>query len=327
MIIVSVLHVLEVLYRVYVLRNPINMIPWLNDLTDVWHDIQYYIGTRKHKAHYGRYSYAEKMEYLALVWGTFVMAVTGFVMWNPISTLRVLPGEFVPAAKAAHGGEAVLAVLAIIIWHFYHVHIKHFNKSMFNGSLTRKEMKHEHPAELAMIDAGQHSDPIPPAVIKKRQRIYVPAALAIIVISIYAMYFFVGYETTAVAAPLLGENAEVYVRWTATPTMQPTETPLPPVGTVDPSSQTSPTWDSAIGALFAQKCLTCHGAGASGGLNLSAYADAMNGGKNGPLFVPGDAANSSLITKFANNGHPFGKLTPEELALIADWINAGGLEK
>ena len=115
----------------------------------------YYFGLRKHKAYYGRYNYAEKAEYLAVVWGTVIMGITGFMMWNPIATTRYLPGEFIPAAKAAHGGEAVLAVLAIIIWHFYHVHIRHLNKSMFTGKITEKEMAHEHPAELAQIKAGE----------------------------------------------------------------------------------------------------------------------------------------------------------------------------
>ena len=52
---------------------------------------------------------------------TTVMGITGFMMWNPITATKYLPGEFVPAAKAAHGGEAVLAVLAILIWHMYGV--------------------------------------------------------------------------------------------------------------------------------------------------------------------------------------------------------------
>ncbi len=73
-----------------------------------------------------------------------------------------MPGEIIPAAKAAHGGEAILAVLAIIIWHFYHVHLRHFNKSMFTGKMSEKEMAHEHPAELAEIQAGIADEP-PPA--------------------------------------------------------------------------------------------------------------------------------------------------------------------
>ncbi len=86
----------------------------------------------------GRYTFEEKMEYWAFAWGAIIMGATGFMMWNPISTVKFLPGEVIPAAKAAHGGEALLAVLAIIIWHMYGVHIKRFNKSMWTGKMSEK---------------------------------------------------------------------------------------------------------------------------------------------------------------------------------------------
>ena len=352
MMVISIVHVLDVAYRVLVLRTPINMIPWIDDLQHVIHDVKYYLGLKRHKAYYGRYSYAEKMEYLALIWGTIVMGLTGFMMWNPISTLRFLPGEAVPAAKAAHGGEALLAVLAIIIWHFYHVHIKHLNKSMFTGTLTREEMEHEHPAELAMIESRKHHEPIPAAIIKKRQMLYTPIAIAILAVFIFGFYFFVGYETTAVVMPpVRGETVDIFVRQTATPTLTseptltftptlpPTETPLPTATTVaSASEETTPTpkaemvgtgltWDGQIGALFGEKCTTCHGSMASGGLILSTYIDASKGGATGPIFTVGDAANSLIITKFGSGAHPYAELTSEELTLISEWINAGALEK
>ena len=63
------------------------------------------------------------------------MGLTGFMMWNPLATVKLFPGEFIPASKAAHGAEAVLAVLAIIVWHMYGVHLQRFNKSMWTGQL------------------------------------------------------------------------------------------------------------------------------------------------------------------------------------------------
>jgi len=135
--VVSIYHVVAVLYRVFVLRTPLTMLPLVEDFVHLYHDILYYLGLRKRKAYYGRYNYAEKVEYLAVVWGTLIMGITGFMMWNPISTARWLPGQAIPAAKAAHGAEAILAVLAILLWHFYHVHLRHFNKSMFSGKLSR----------------------------------------------------------------------------------------------------------------------------------------------------------------------------------------------
>jgi cytochrome b subunit of formate dehydrogenase len=323
MMIVSIYHVLEILYRVFVLKTPITMIPWINDIQHVYEDVLYYLGLRKHMGYYGRYSYAEKVEYLALVWGTIVMGLTGFVMWNPISSLRIMPGEMVPAAKAAHGGEAILAVLAIIIWHFYHVHIKHFNKSMFTGKLSHEEMKHEHPAELARIEEGGELEPIPAKVLRKRQAIYAPIALVILALFSYGFYYFVGYEQTAVVSPNLQPTLPIYVPQTATPQPTPTSNPssssLPVTGTL--------TWDANIGPLFAGKCLACHGGLASGGLNLSTYADAMKGGVSGIIFNPGDAANSLIITKFESGKHSYAVLLPDELAMIVAWLESGALEK
>lgn len=341
MMIVSVFHVLEVLYRVFVLRTPIAMIPWINDLLHMYEDVLYYLGLRKHKAYYGRYSYAEKAEYLALIWGTVVMGLTGFMMWNPLSTLRILPGEAVPAAKAAHGGEAILAVLAIIIWHFYHVHIKLLNPSMFTGKLTQEEMEHEHPAELAHINSASPPAPIPPAVLRKRQYMYAPIAIVILAIFSYGFYYFVGYESTAAVRPQLQSTLPVYVPQTATPqpTATSTATPAPtatlaavtevsgPPAATDIPAAASLTWDTDISPLVTQKCLMCHGATASGGLNLSTYADATKGGATGSIFTPGDSANSLIITKFESGKHPYAVLSPEELTQIKAWIDAGMLEK
>ena len=335
MMIVSLFHVLEVLYRVLVLRTPISMIPWISDLKHVFDDVAYYLGRRKHKAYYGRYSYVEKAEYLALIWGTVIMGLTGFMMWNPISTLRVFPGEAIPAAKAAHGGEAILAVLAIIIWHFYHVHIKHLNKSMFTGNLSRKEMEHEHPDELAMLDAGRKPAPIPQPVLRKRQTVYAPIAIAIIAVFSYGFYYVVGYERTAVITPPVQVTLQIYAPQTATPLPTATTT-LTKAFTSTPSSTgiaanapsaSAITWDSAIGPLFSQKCLTCHGAAASGGLNLSTYADAMKGGANGVVFTAGDSTNSLIIVKFESGEHPYAVLSPEELAQVKAWLDSGALEK
>jgi cytochrome b subunit of formate dehydrogenase len=341
MMVVSVFHVLEVLYRIIVLRTPIAMIPWINDIVHVYEDVLYYLGRRKHKAYYGRYSYAEKAEYLALIWGTVVMGLTGFMMWNPISTLRILPGEAVPAAKAAHGGEAILAVLAIIIWHFYHVHVKHLNPSMFTGKLSHEEMEHEHPAELAHINSSSPPDPIPPAVLRKRQFVYTPIAIAVLVAFSYGFYYFVGYESTAAVSPQLQPTLPIYVPQTATPqpTATPTSTPVPTatLAPVTESSGLSPatdvptadsvTWDANIGPLFTQKCAMCHAATASGGLNLSTYTDAMKGGVSGPAFIPGDSANSPLIAKFEGGKHPYAPLSAEEIALIKSWLDSAALEK
>ncbi len=211
LLIVSIFHILSVLYRVMVLRVRWTMMPVIDDFKHLYHDLMYYFGLRKHKAYYDRYNYAEKVEYLAVVWGTVIMAITGFMMWNPILTTRLLDGQFIPAAKAAHGAEAMLAVLAIIIWHFYHVHIRHLNKSMFTGKITEGEMAHEHPAELAMIHSGATDIPPTPVVLRQRKRIYFPVAGVIALTLSLGVAFFITAETTAITTVIPGETAVVYL--------------------------------------------------------------------------------------------------------------------
>jgi len=102
----------------------------------------------------------------------------------------------------------------------------------------------------------------------------------------------------------------------------PTPTPAP----VKPAtSSTSASYDSNIGALFTTKCGACHGAAASGGLNITTYADLMKGGKSGAVVAPNDSANS-LLVKTQSEKHFF-NLTPEELDLVKQWIDSGAPEK
>jgi len=316
---VSIYHIIAVLYRVLVLRVNLSMLPVLQDFTHLYQDILYYLGRRKRKAYYGRYSYAEKVEYLAVVWGTIIMAITGFMMWNPISTARWLPGEAIPAAKTAHGGEALLAVLAIILWHFYHVHIRSFNKSMFTGELTEEEMKDEHPAELAQIKAGKAGKRPPIEVIRRREKYFFPAAAVLTAVFTFGLVKFVTFEQTAITTNLpRGETAPIFVPFTPTPSPVPEPTPTP--GGLAASS-----WNDGIAQLLNDKCGACHVQIASGGLSLATYQDAVKGGNSGPAIVPGDPQASVLVQIQSAGGHP-GQLSQEELNAIIQWIESGAPE-
>jgi hypothetical protein len=219
------------------------------------------------------------------------MGLTGFMMWNPITTARLLPGQVIPAAKAAHGAEAVLAVLAIILWHFYHVHIRQFNKSMFIGTLTHEEMEHEHPAELEEIRARRVSDTVPPADIRKRQKVFFPFAGVLTIALGFGVVKFLTIENTAITTVPRGETAAVFVP--VTPTPRPTPTPSP---TPDPNQPVGEdTWDGYYQALFRNRCDTCHGNTNVGGLSLRTYQGALDGGNSGPAVVPGDPDNSLLV--------------------------------
>jgi cytochrome b subunit of formate dehydrogenase len=96
------------------------MLPTLKDLLDLKAMVLHNLGRGPRPA-FGMFSYAEKAEYLAFVWGSVVMAGSGFVLWFNNWSLRNFPKWVSDAATALHWYEAILATAAIVIWHFYAV--------------------------------------------------------------------------------------------------------------------------------------------------------------------------------------------------------------
>jgi len=179
------------------------------------------------------------------------------MLWNPILTTKFLPGSSIPAAKAAHGGEALLAMLAIIVWHLYGVHIRTFNRSMFTGSLTHEQMLHEHPAELKRIEEGTMPPDPPQEAIKRRQRVFFPVAAVIAVVLAVVLYIFITYEETAIATvPPPPQSVEAFVR--ATPTPEPEVDPE--IDWVEIKKRAGPVTHSVSEGR--DNCLLCHASGA-----------------------------------------------------------------
>ena len=194
----TIVHVVDVAYRVFVERVRLAMLPVVEDLRQVVQAVRYNLGLASQRPRMGRYTFEEKVEYWSLVWGTLLMIATGFMLWNPIATTRFLPGQFIPAAQVVHGGEALLAVLAIVIWHGYGVHVRHFNRSMFTGTMTEGEMRQEHPAELEEILAGKVPPPPDPPLRRRRIRRFVPVASVVLLALFAGLWYFVTFEQTAI---------------------------------------------------------------------------------------------------------------------------------
>jgi len=189
-------HLLTIGYHVFVLRSKWSMMLFPQDIKDAIQALLYNVGFAKSPPKMGRFTFEEKFEYWAFVWGYAVMAVTGFIMWNPVTATRFIPGEFVPAAKAAHGGEAVLAVLAIIVWHMYHVRIKRTNNATFTGKISAEVMEEEHPLELEEIENGTWDAKPDPVTLRKRLMVFYPLAAIFTIIMLFGAYQYVAIENT-----------------------------------------------------------------------------------------------------------------------------------
>lgn len=104
---------------------------------------------------FDRFSFAEKFEYWSLVWGSAVMIVTGVFMWSPGMSLRLFPLWFHQVFVVIHGYEAVLAFLAILVWHMYNAHLKPgvfpMSRIWLGGGISGADLKRFHPLEYRRI--------------------------------------------------------------------------------------------------------------------------------------------------------------------------------
>jgi cytochrome b subunit of formate dehydrogenase len=108
----------------------------------------YYLGASKAKPKIARFGYAEKAEYWAVVWGTLIMGLTGLMIWFKLGVFSFLPRWAIDIALAVHFYEAVLATLAIVVWHFYHVifdpDVYPVNFAFLDGRVSEEHYREEH---------------------------------------------------------------------------------------------------------------------------------------------------------------------------------------
>jgi formate dehydrogenase gamma subunit len=132
-----------------------DMLPLWQDGKDILVNARHLAGRSPKHARFGRFGYPEKLEYWAVVWGTIIMGVTGLMIWLKIDVTRFLPRWAVDVASTIHYYEAILACLAIVVWHFYHVifdpDVYPANWAWLDGKVTRAWHDHEHPLDTAAV--------------------------------------------------------------------------------------------------------------------------------------------------------------------------------
>jgi cytochrome b subunit of formate dehydrogenase len=154
----AVIMVLTVIWHALFLLTPrgrkffLDMMPVKRDFTFFGHRILHNLGLRPRWACIQRFNYVEKAEYWALVWGTAVMVVTGFMLWFDNVVISFLPKGFLDVALVIHFWEAWLASLAILVWHMYsvvfHPNVYPMNPSWITGTMPEDMYEHEHPGHL-----------------------------------------------------------------------------------------------------------------------------------------------------------------------------------
>lgn len=130
-----------------------DLLPTRADARDLAAAARDLMGRRSEKPRFGRFGYPEKIEYWAVLWGTAIMGVTGLVIWFKMDVTRGLPRWVIDVATTIHFYEAVLAVLAIFVWHLYHVmldpDVSPMNWAWLDGRVSESWLRETHPGDTA----------------------------------------------------------------------------------------------------------------------------------------------------------------------------------
>ena len=128
-----------------------HIFPSLDDLVQFRQMIQYNLGRSNVRPNFGRFTFVEKFEYWALVWGMIIMTVTGSMLWFDDYVVKVLPKGVLDVMLVIHYYEAWLATVSILIWHLYSTILNPgvypMNPSWITGTMPLRQYRHEHPGD------------------------------------------------------------------------------------------------------------------------------------------------------------------------------------
>jgi cytochrome b subunit of formate dehydrogenase len=118
------------------------MLPNLNDPREALSGFAYNLGLGTTPPERSPHSYIEKAEYWAVVWGAIVMIASGSLLWANNIAMKLLPKAWLDIATSVHFYEALLATLAIVVWHFYSIifdpDVYPLNTAFLTGKTVKK---------------------------------------------------------------------------------------------------------------------------------------------------------------------------------------------
>jgi len=118
---VTLMHAISLLVNRRLRRHWEQFLPKAQDAREALANFAYNVGLRTAPPGRSAHSYIEKAEYWAVVWGAIIMILTGLMLWGNNLMLALFPKIWLDVATSVHFYEAVLATLAIVVWHFYGV--------------------------------------------------------------------------------------------------------------------------------------------------------------------------------------------------------------
>jgi len=197
-------HVASLFWRAFgqgergIFWGPTSMVAQPSDIRQFFQQVRWFAGAGP-RPQFEHFTYWEKFDYWAVLWGTGLMGAAGLILWFPAAAAWVLPGWMFNVALLVHGAEAVLAIGFIFVIHFFNGHLRPGKFPMdlviFTGSMSEHEFRDERAGEYARLTASGGLAPlaVPPPTPAERRRARIigtaglSVGLALVALILYAV--------------------------------------------------------------------------------------------------------------------------------------------
>jgi cytochrome b subunit of formate dehydrogenase len=165
--IVFLSHLIKILYKAFIkkqkgiFKGQNSLVPRWQDVKDFFNHMAYFIGIKKEEPAWGRWTYWEKFDYLAVVWGMLIIGSSGLTLWFPERFSQLFPGWIINAAHIIHSEEALLATGFIFVVHFFNTHLRPgafpMDEVIFTGRIPEGKFEEERSLELKELSKEDYN--------------------------------------------------------------------------------------------------------------------------------------------------------------------------
>ncbi|MDP3025353.1 MAG: cytochrome b/b6 domain-containing protein [candidate division Zixibacteria bacterium] len=151
LIFVAFYHFFYIIFTRYGHDEFLLVLPKFKDFKAAFQSVKFTLGLSAEHAEIDKYAPPDKFQYWAVVAGSFLMIITGLVLWYQTQAMLVLPKWAIDITRVVHSYQGVIIAVVILLWHLYIVHLnpKRFPMSRIwiDGKVSLEELKVEHPLE------------------------------------------------------------------------------------------------------------------------------------------------------------------------------------
>lgn len=182
------------------LKEEYSLVPLPRDLIELKQNLLFFIG-RGPKPKFGRWTYWEKFDYMAVFWGINIIGASGLILWFPEIATWILPGWAINVATIIHSDEALLASGFIFTIHFFNTHLRPesfpMDTTIFTQRIPLETFKEERTREYEQLvkDGELEKRIVPPLSLTLMKTVktfgisFLAIGLIIVVGIIYSMVF------------------------------------------------------------------------------------------------------------------------------------------